>query len=1592
MPKEKPLVTSRQTKDTSSRYRSARQQSREPPADRPFNREARVRITNSPTDSESTLESNSPPTHFNRFIEESSVIDSGVESMSKPSETDKLAKILATMMERSESDRARDEERRERREEEQLRREERRDKETRDMIQALREAQPVVPQTVYIENTKLPKMSEGEDIEVFLDLFEAAMTDNNIPEAKWRGKMHASLDSETKLKVRNLIRDPAVTYQEIKDSLIGCGALTFSNASETMMNADRGKMLSLPMRQAIHKWHRLLEKMSSEAATISETCMYIAVAIARYNANPDLKRYLDMKGDFSKDIFCRTVDEWQANQPPGTKWARRGDHTSSPHDRHPSKLVRRPGTCYHCGKLGHYSRECRTRLAEDRNSEPSCPLVVKQEPATQSNPTHSSDRSTSAPRREITCFNCQKKGHKSPQCPLKLVKCVQVATLQPITLKDNELMGSIGAHVLPVTCDSGADITIVPEECVQEQDFTGDVCEVASFNRAISSGRTCNVVVTVGGRRFQRRAVAQPGKDLGWTTCLSLPYKEKEDREFIAALMDSKFKSAEETRMYLPPMLENGVVHTSLMVSADITDNAATHASQDDIVTNGTEPSVVECPEGDIVEPDEEVGVREEEDEKESEMETLGIEKNASDDVEADGVSSAGSANREGQEETLVLEGIHQLGPEIALASETKTDPTLAHVRSLANLEKEGYYQKKEIIYRTRLNRQGEPEDQICVPQKFRSKCLNMAHGRFGHQGRNKMIELMRPYFYWPSMSRDCMLHIRGCETCQKQDKATVKPSPMQIRETSSVPFENMSIDLVGPFPTAVGGFKYLLTAVDLATRWPEAIPLRTTTAKVITTHLMSIFSRCGFPARLTTDNGPQFKGEFYKKWAKHQGIQHVYSSPYHPQGNGVVERLHRTLNAMIAKMTDKKGNWASTIPMALYFLRSTPCSATGLSPFMARQGWEPATPLHLLYRAWDGQDEGNVNFSDWVDLNVERVEMLREKAAATTVKTGNERKERWDKRAKERLFQVGDLVLVRKPGMCAKLEDTWDGPFKITKVNSPLSYAVDFGHRKSPSIHAQLLKKFQPQHESKVARVTSVLEPDGPQDDIRDRLAGVEIAKGTITDNQKRDIAKIESEYSGILTKDPGCTKRVCFSIDTGDNAPLFQRAYNTPIALREHIDRELDWLLARGYIQPSSSSWASPMVAVKKPDGTARLCVDYRRLNSITRQTPFYMPRVEEVLEGVGQASFISKLDLTKGYYQIPVKEQDIPKTCFICHRGRFQFTRMPFGVRNAPAVFQELMQGVLHDTTGFATAYMDDVIIYSNSWDDHLAHIRAVLDRLRTENLTVNPSKCVWGGTSMTFLGHEVGAGRMSLPAHRVEALSNYRKPTTKKGLRAFLGSVGFYRRYAKQLAAQTAILTPHTGKQAPSRILWDDEGEKAFTEIVSIMSHTTSLCIPLPQDTFSLVTDASGLGIGGVLQVMRDGEWQAAAYFSRQLKGPEQRYSATEMEALAMVETVAHFNYYLYGREFCVYTDHKPLTQLLTSEHLNPRLRRFAFKLQHWLLDICYLPGENNSLADALSREERSKRTQETELTGDDLPNSYPLVGDVEGQPPQKKKGG
>ena len=228
---------------------------------------------------------------------------------------------------------------------------------------------------------------------------------------------------------------------------------------------------------------------------------------------------------------------------------------------------------------------------------------------------------------------------------------------------------------------------------------------------------------------------------------------------------------------------------------------------------------------------------------------------------------------------------------------------------------------------------------------------------------------------------------------------------------------------------------------------------------------------------------------------------------------------------------------------------------------------------------------------------------------------------------------------------------------------------------------------------------------------------------------------------------------------------------------------------------------------------------------------------------------------------------------------------------------------------------------------------------------------------------------------IPDKRAQSIYNYVRPTTKRGLRSFLGSVSYYRQFLDKLATHMAVLSPATAKSAPPKVVWSKDREEGFTSICKYIAVSCTLIIPLPTDQFSIDTDTSGLGIGGVLQVRREENWQAVAYFSWQTRGAETRYSVTKLEALAVVETIMHFSHYLYGKMFSVYTDHRPLCHLMTSTKLNGRLRRFAMKLQPWLLDIQYVTGESNTMPDALSRQEWDRQTDRLAEETDLLPKKH-----------------
>jgi hypothetical protein len=402
-----------------------------------------------------------------------------------------------------------------------------------------------------------------------------------------------------------------------------------------------------------------------------------------------------------------------------------------------------------------------------------------------------------------------------------------------------------------------------------------------------------------------------------------------------------------------------------------------------------------------------------------------------------------------------------------------------------------------------------------------------------------------------------------------------------------------------------------------------------------------------------------------------------------------------------------------------------------------------------------------------------------------------------------------------------------------------------------------------------------------------------------------------------------------------------------------------EFQHLEAEGIVRRSDSSWASPLHMVQKPDGSWRPCGDYRRLNLVTEADCYPLPNMADITASLAGSTCFSKLDLKKGYHQIPVNEDDIKKTALITPFGLFEFVRMPFGLKNAGMTFQRFMDRVL---TGlpYVLIYMDDILVASPDRISHVGHLRAVLERLRDNGLVLNSSKCLFFRQSVEFLGQHVSAAGVAPLAQHVEAIRLFPLPVTVKDLQGFLGAVNFYRKF---ISSAAKILLPLTdalkgGKSGTEALSWSGEMLAAFSAVKTALLTATCLVYPRTDSKLSLATDASATHVGAVLQqwCVKRAAWQPLGFFSSKLDKAQLSYSAFDRELFAIFAGIRHFLHQLEGRTFQIWTDHKPLTFALaraTDSWTARQQRHFSF-IAEYTRDIVHVPGKENVVADLLSR--------------------------------------
>ena len=882
------------------------------------------------------------------------------------------------------------------------------------------------------------------------------------------------------------------------------------------------------------------------------------------------------------------------------------------------------------------------------------------------------------------------------------------------------------------------------------------------------------------------------------------------------------------------------------------------------------------------------------------------------------------------------------------------------------------YERRNGFIYRVCVDSERSLEigkAVLVVPLQCRSTVLQLAHDAptSGHFSHRKTTAKVLDDFYWPGVTSDIVSYCRSCDICQRTSaKGRVKKVPLQKMPVISTPFKRIAIDLIGPLiPPSTEGHRFVLTIVDLATRFPEAIPMKNIDTLSVAEGLVTVFSRVGIPDEILSDRGGQFTSELMGEIDRLLGVQPLFTTPYHPQGNSVCERMNGVIKSVLKKLCQEKpSDWHRYLPAVLFAIREMPNDTLKFSPFELLYGRRVKGPLTLLHELWAGEsaeDEVRTTYQYVLELR-DRLSEAAQMAAENTSVSTDMYKLYFDRNTKDRQFSVGDEVLLLLPTNHNKLLMQWNGPYKIVEKKNSVDYVIDV-KGKYKLFHANMLKKYYRRQSSANADnehnvCVSVLEPMMDTHDSihvleNDSESQVNINE-SLSNEQKFDAQQLLSEFSDTLTDVPGCTESYTHKIALNTTKPIRKKQYPVPVHLQDEFNKNVDELLKLGVIEPSNSPYCSPVVLIKKPDGKSyRLCIDFRDLNDVTTFDAEPMPTVDQDLHKFSGAKYFSELDLCKAYFQIPLDVESRKFTAFQTNKGLMQFVRMPFGLSTACASYVRLMRKVFNDIPGISW-YFDNICVYSESWDDHLSSLRKVFSCLREHNLTVGPAKCFIGYNEIKYLGMKLGNGTISPLHDKIDAINAFDLPTSKKTLRSFIGTVSFYRKFIDKFADLCAPLTDLLKNDSKEPLQWTDIQCANFVELKSKLSSSPILMLPDVSKPFCLRTDASDTGIAGVLFQYHNNIPMPVMYVSRKLIDRERNFSAVEKEALALVWSIDKLKYYLSGVEFIVESDHRPLSYLNKFQNSNPRLMRWVLSLQSYKFRVVYIKGSENIGADMLSR--------------------------------------
>ena len=764
------------------------------------------------------------------------------------------------------------------------------------------------------------------------------------------------------------------------------------------------------------------------------------------------------------------------------------------------------------------------------------------------------------------------------------------------------------------------------------------------------------------------------------------------------------------------------------------------------------------------------------------------------------------------------------------LCQEQHSDPEISPLFERALDENEisqvpvCFYVKNDILMRKWRPPDVSAEDewtinhQIVVSKAYRPEILNLAHETpmSGHLGINKTYHKILKHFYWPGLKSDVSQHCKSCHTCQMVGKPnqTIPKANLQPIPAFDEPFSRIIIDCVGPLPKTKSGCQYLLTIMCASTRFPEAIPLRNIKTKTIVKALVKFFTLVGLPKSIQSDQGSNFMSGTFQQVMHELGIKQYKSSAYHPESQGALERFHQTLKNMIRSYCfDTEKDWDEGIHLLLFAVRESVQESLGFSPFELVFGHTVRGPLKLMKEKFLSSNDSPLNLLQYVSDFKTRLTKAWEVARSNLKSALSKMKLHFDENAQNRNFDPGDKVIALLPIPGRPLQARYYGPYTVEKRLSDVNYIVNTPRRRKQKqlCHINMLKKYidrDSDNDSSVISSVSIVnsvpheqnqtdfeemnsvncEPLSSKLQNSDILHDLDQKLSHLDPDKKHELKQLILEYEHLFPDIPSRTDKIYHDVDIIEGAkPVKQHPYRLHPERQQYLRKEVKYLLDNDIIEPSQSEWSSPCILVPKSDGTFRMCTDYRKVNSVTKTDTFPIPRIDDCIDNIGHAKYVTKFHLLKRFWQIPFTNSPKEILEFVTTERQFRNK-----LKALKCCLVRLVNSLIFGLDG-CKAYIDDAIIYSEEWKQHLEIIREFFKRLSDAKLTINLPKSEFCHASLTFLGHIVGQGQVRPVEAKVEAISDFPVPTGKRQLMRFLGMAGYYRKFCNNFSVIAEPLT-------------------------------------------------------------------------------------------------------------------------------------------------------------------------------------------------------